>query len=114
MSCLMVINCVILIIVPIVVTCNVVIIVSIRQFLSNVMFIGYQLGSFFSMSWPCRGGGGARTFSMAHMMKSNLGGGWCKTQISKSTQGSFFVFRWGCGVSNRDFEKYQGTFFYEK
>ena len=56
------------------------------------------------------GGGGARTFSMAHMMKSTLGGGWCKTQISKSTQGSFFVFRWGCGVSNGDFEKYQGTF----
>ena len=51
---------------------------------------------------------------MAHMMKSTLGGGWCKTQISKSTQGSFFVFRWGCGVSNGDFEKYQGTFFYEK
>ena len=57
------------------------------------------------------GGGGARTFSMAHMMKSTLGGGWCKTQFSKSTQGSFFVFRWGCGVSNGDFEKYQGTFF---
>ena len=48
---------------------------------------------------------------MAHMMKSILGGGWCKTQISKSTQGSFFVFRWGCGVSNGYFEKYQGTFF---
>ena len=60
------------------------------------------------------GGGGARTFSMAHMIKSTLGGGWCKTQISKSTQGSFFVFRWGCEVSNGDFEKYQGTFFYEK
>ena len=60
------------------------------------------------------GGGGARTFSMAHMMKSTLGGGWCKTQISKSTQGSFFVFRWGCGVLNGDFEKYEGTFFYEK
>ena len=47
---------------------------------------------------------------MAHMMKSTLRCGWCKTQISKSTQGSFFVFRWGCGVSNGDFEKYQGTF----
>ena len=34
---------------------------------------------------------------MAHMMKSTLGGGWCKTQISKSTQGSFLCLGGGVG-----------------
>ena len=58
------------------------------------------------------GGGGQGLFRWGtYYDESTLGGGWCKTQISKSTQGSFFVFRWGCGVSNGDFEKYQGTFF---
>ena len=59
------------------------------------------------------GGGGARTFSMAHMMKSTLGGGWCKTQISKSTQGSFLCLGGGVGVKQR-FRKVPGYFFYEK
>ena len=31
------------------------------------------------------------------MMKSTLGGGWCKTQISKSTQGSFLCLGGGVG-----------------
>ena len=59
------------------------------------------------------GGGGAKDFFDGTYDEKYPWGcsGWCKTQISKSTQGSFFVFRWGCGVSNRDFEKYQGTFF---
>ena len=57
------------------------------------------------------GGGGGKDFFDGTYDEKYPWGGWCKTQISKSTQGSFFVFRWGCGVSNGDFEKYQGTFF---
>ena len=51
---------------------------------------------------------------MAHMMKSTLGVGGVKPKFLKVPRVVFFVFRWGCGVSNGDFEKYQGTFFYEK
>ena len=50
---------------------------------------------------------------MAHMMKSTLGGGWCKTQISKSTQGSFLCLGGGVGCQT-EISKSTRVLFYEK
>ena len=54
------------------------------------------------------GGGGARTFSMAHMMKSTLGVGGVKPKFRKVPREFFFVFRWGV---KRRFRKVPGYFF---